>query len=227
MLDNAYKLNNNLLRVILLLMPREIQLSIFEQPVLTAADRVCLALTCKTFARALTSNPKLVTYSEKIQHGEEEFVREVFLDNDFPDDEASENEIDEWAAKRKKIDHDYRKCVDQNDIDGLLMRLDRGWNRSTLRMCIGCGKFVSVEQSYWDRRDQIYSYRSNSIVAVAWRRGTCHCGSYFENGGKAREYAKQWVNKDGSATVCPPCKVLSWRHCDNCHYDRCSCCCGY
>lgn len=214
MLDNAYKLNNNLLRVILLRMPREIQLSIFEQPVLTTADKICLALTCKSCARALSSDPKLSTHPEKLKHGDEDYVREVFLDKNCPDHDASESDLDAWVATRKKVDRDFRKCIDPYEVTGLLRRLDKGWNRSSLRVCLTCEKFVSTEQSYWDKRDIFYSYKSNNSVAEAWRKGICSCGEHFENGADARGYAKTWVENGETCSICPPCKVLSWRRGD-------------
>ncbi|KAK5947184.1 hypothetical protein PMZ80_001331 [Knufia obscura] len=202
MLNDAYKANNNLLRVILLRMPREIQLSIFEHPVLTTADRVCLALTCKTFTRAISSNPKLLALPEKLKHGEEAGVRECFLENEPLEDDATEGEIDHWVAHRKKLDHEHRNRVDEAEITFLFNRLGEGWNLSPTRFCHSCHKFVSIELSYWDERDVFFTYRSNSNLAKAWRRGHCQCGGYIEYGEDARNYVNEWIKPGSNKTKC-------------------------
>lgn len=223
MLDNAYKLSNNLLRVILLRMPREIQLSIFEQDVLSVADRVCLTLTCKTFARALSSDPKLLTFPEKIKHGEEEHVREIYLECCPVEDSFNDEDLDDWVAKRKKIDYEARNRVNQDELDGLFKRLDKGWNRSSARFCGSCNKFVSTEQNYWDEKDRQFSYRSNSEIAQKWRTGPCNCGEYFEHGTYARGYVQLWIQGAPAAVKCPCCEVQKWGCCHDC--ERYCCCC--
>jgi len=224
MLDNAYKLSNNLLRVILLRMPREIQLSVFEQDVLSTADRVCLALTCKAFARALSSNPKLLKFPEKLEHGQEESVRETYLECYPVQDFFREEELDIWVAKRKKIDYEARNRVKMSELDCLFQRLEKGWNRSPNRFCGSCNRFVSIDQDHWVEKDRQFSYRSNSKIAQKWRAGPCSCGEYFEHGGGARAYVQKWIQGAPDTPNCPCCHVQRFGCCHDCETFCCCCC---
>jgi len=105
-------------------MPREVQLSVFENPVLTTADRVCLALTCKAFAGALSKDRKLLTFPETIKHGEEDSIHDLAPSK--PVDDASAEEINEWMITRKKIDYEHRSRIDHPEIESLFTRLNEG-----------------------------------------------------------------------------------------------------
>lgn len=220
LLDDAYKLSNNHLRVILLRFPPEIQLAIFEY--LHITDRACLALTCKPLGRILDTDLRLLISKQKLQHGNEEMIRE-FLFECGPSSSADDKELDDWVAKGKMINFEARNYIDLVFIRSFFKRLEKDWSSKTLRLCQRCCKFVSTTNEYWQSRDVFYSYRSNTPLARLWRRGKCGSLCVFENGSVARDYAKKWT--EGSAARCPTCEVLSWEHCETCEEFGDGCCC--
>lgn len=201
----------------ILLLPAELQLTIINHANLTVMDRVCLALTCKTMARILVSFPPLLRIHTFIKHGHEECIRECHRDwspaySGFS--EASDDE-DSWSSRQRTYSFHCDTRVEGEEIDKLFKRLDSGWNQSQSRYCTACGKFVSTCQAYWDRKQAHFSFRSNSNVARAWRRGgpPSRNGLNINYGEDARAYAARWVRGEvlsKNKNTCPICKVLEW-----------------
>lgn len=229
-LDNAYKNNVNMKKCILVRFPPEIQLAIVKDYNLDVADRACLALSCKTLALFFNSEPQLLTFKEKLQHGEEDVIRDMQIESDYPYlGDMSDGEAEKWSAEMVRLNHALRYHVNPMLVTNFMKRLSSGWNRSSARFCVKCKMFVSTDSSHWKARDAFYTYKSNSWVAQSWRKGRCTCdGHYYENGQHAREHVRKWIEEKKNSLNCPTCEVSGWSGCSCCNEScweyRLECC---
>lgn len=213
--------------VILLKFPAEVLLIVLKHCGLTVYDRASLALTCRMMALIISAEPDMLTLTQELAHGLEEQILEVFLECSSPEFNATAEEIDHWAEERKKLSHDYYSRCDPDAARKFMLRLDEGWNTSESSYCGNCDKFVSTDEQYWIQKDIAFTYKSDSEIARAWRRGQCTHYERIVMGEDARKYASRWVADDRTAKNCPICQVIDWQHCSDCSVDRGSCCCHW
>ena len=202
----------------LLKLPAEITLSILKFSGLKAADVACFMLTCKAFAALICSftlEPKMET---QLQSGkEDEIMDRVQWEGDdewFSDDSEAASEA--LAALHFKFD----ARTNMAEIDGLLKRLDSGWNQSDSRLCVKCKVFRTTKRSDWNKKVQNYLYKSNAPAAQGYRiMEDCRCQCSSE------DVIERWIARGQHKNTilyvsCPVC-VFGNTHA----YSRCCDCC--